>query len=107
MEKTTELRKFKRVWWRELSHRSDWLIFGTIGAVLLAFIPIVGWLMAAALVLVVLWKTFGFRDTLVEGNCPACTKALKIDPKQDVIACPLCGSCMAVGEQSLTLIKLQ
>ncbi|KJK05380.1 hypothetical protein UB47_21980 [Pseudomonas sp. 5] len=87
-------------------HRSDWLIFGIIGAVLVAFIPEVGLLLSGVLVVIVLWKVFGFRDTLVEGNCPACTKALNIDPKQDVIACPICGSCMKVGDQSLTLVDL-
>lgn len=107
MENSTELRKVKRGWWRELMHRSDWLIFGTIGVVVLAFIPVVGWLMAVGLAGVVLWKAFGLRDTLVEGNCPACTKTLSIDVKQDVIACPVCGSCMTVGDERLTLVNLR
>ncbi|WP_431092601.1 hypothetical protein [Pseudomonas brassicacearum] len=106
MERYTELRKVKRTWWRELNHRINWILFGTIGAVLLAFIPVLGWFLAFGVMVIVLWKTFGFRETLTHGNCPACTKALHIDPKQDVIACPICGSCMHVHEDRLSLIDI-
>lgn len=89
MERSTELRKFTRTWWSELNYRSNWLIFGIIGAVLLAMIPVLGWMLAVGVICAVLWKTFGFREILTEGDCPACTKTLSIDPKQDVIACPV------------------
>lgn len=106
MERSTELRKVKRGWWGEIMYRSNWLFFGIIGAVLLAMIPVIGWIMAVGVVGAVLWKVFGFREVLVEGECPACTKALGIDPKQDVINCPVCGSVMQVGEDRLTLIDI-
>jgi hypothetical protein len=68
MERSTELRKVKRTWWGELNHRINWILFGTIGAVLLAFIPVLGWFLAFGVMVVVLWKTFGFRETLTHGT---------------------------------------
>lgn len=106
MERSTELRKVKRSLWGEFNYRLNWIIFGTIGAILLCFIPVLGWLLALGLVLAILYKTFGFRETFLVGNCPACTKTLPVDPKTDVFACPVCGSCMAVREDSLVLIKI-
>ncbi|WP_095049229.1 hypothetical protein [Pseudomonas sp. Irchel s3h9] len=106
MERSTALRKVKRSLWGEFNYRLNWIIFGTIGAILLCFIPVLGWLLALGLVLAILYKTFGFRETFLQGNCPACTKTLPVDPKADVFACPVCGSCMAVREDSLVLIKI-
>lgn len=106
MERSTELRKVKRSIWGELNYRLNWIIFGTIGAILLAFIPVLGWLLAIGVMGAVLFKTFGFRETQLVGNCPACTKALPVDPKNDVFACPVCNSVIAVGEDSLTIVKI-
>lgn len=106
MGQSTELRKINRSWWGELMFRANWLVFGIIGAVLLAMIPVLGWFMAFGVICVVLWKTFGFREVLIEGDCPACTKALNIDPKTDVIACPVCGSVLQVGDGRLTKVYI-
>lgn len=106
MEHSTKLRKEKRTLWRELDYRSNWVIFGTIAAVLFGMIPVIGWFIALCIVLVMLRKIFGTRETLVSGNCPACTKSLKIDIKQDVIACPVCSSCINVLDDRLTLVDL-
>ncbi|MCU7250334.1 hypothetical protein [Pseudomonas koreensis] len=84
----------------------NWIIFGTIGAILLCFIPVLGWFLALGMVFAILYKTFGFRDTFLVGSCPACTKTLPVDPKTDVFACPVCNSVIAVGEGRLTIVKL-
>ncbi|MDZ4325506.1 MAG: hypothetical protein U1A73_10925 [Pseudomonas sp.] len=106
MERSTELREVKRSVWGELNYRLNWIIFGTIGAIFLACIPVLGWLLAVGVILAVMWKTFGFRETQLVGTCPACTKALPIDPKTDVLACPVCNSVVAVGEGRLTIVKI-
>ena len=106
MERSTELMAVKRSIWGELNYRLNWIVFGTIGAVLLAFIPVIGWLMALGVIAMVLWKTFGFRETQLIGSCPACTKSLPIDPKTDVFACPVCQSCIAVQEDRLVIVKV-
>ncbi len=90
----------------ELNYRLNRIIFCTIGAILLCFIPVLGCLLALGAAVAILWKTFGFRKTFLEGNCPACTKTLPVDPKIDVFACPVCGSCMAVRDDSLVIIKI-
>lgn len=104
---STELRKVKRSWSSEFWFRTNWLFFGTLAAVLLAFIPIIGWAAAAGIVVVMLWKAFGPREALYEGECPACTKVMDIDPKQDdVLPCLVCGSVFKVGDGRLTLVDL-
>ena len=106
MERSTELMEVYRSVRGELIYRLNWIIFGTIGAVLMAMIPVIGWLMAVGLVGMVLWKTFGFRETQLIGSCPACTKSLPIDPKTDVLACPVCQSCIAVQDDRLVIVKI-
>jgi hypothetical protein len=106
MERSTELRAVKRSVWGELNYRLNWIIFGTIGAVLLALIPVIGWFMGAGVIIAVLWKTFGFRETQLIGSCPACTKSLPVHPEADVFACPVCHSCIAVQEHRLVIIKI-
>lgn len=106
MERTTELRKVKRGIWAELGYRMNWIFFGIIGAILLAFIPIVGWFLAVSLIFAMLWKAFGFRETQVVGSCPMCTKSMVIEPKTDVFACPVCQSCIAVRDNSLVVLDI-
>lgn len=103
----TALRKVRRGWWGEVMYRLNWLFIGGLIAVLLAFIPVVGWLLSLGLVGAILWRVFGFREVLTEGDCPACTKRLGIDPKKhDVISCPTCGSVIKVHEDRLALVDL-
>ena len=106
MERSTALRKVKRGICAELGYRMNWIFFGIVGAILLAFIPIVGWFLAVGVILATLWKTFGFRETQVVGSCPACTKSMVIEPKSDVFACPVCQSCIAVREDSLVVLDI-
>lgn len=103
----TALRKVRRNWLGEVMYRLNWLVFGGIAAVLLALIPVIGWLLSIGIVGAILWSVFGFREVMTEGDCPACTKKLNIDPKKhDVISCPVCGSVMKVHEDRLALIDL-
>lgn len=106
MERSTELRTVRRSIWGEIGYRMNWIVFGLIACILLAFIPVIGWIMAAGIFVAVLWKTFGFRETQVAGSCPVCTKSFVIEPKTDVFACPACGNCLAVRENSLVLLKI-
>lgn len=103
----TALRKVKRGWWGETMYRLNWLVFGGLLAVLLALIPIIGWAMGAGLAVVVLWKAFGFREVQTVGDCPACTGALRIDPKKDdVFSCPTCHNVIKVHPDRLALVDL-
>ena len=107
MANSTELRRYKPGWWSEINRRSNWLLFGTVIAVGLCFIPIIGWAMGVGIFGLMLWKTFGPRPLMVEGDCPACTKCLPIDPKRDdVFACPTCGSVIKVEPDALSLVPI-
>ena len=107
MSNSTELRRYKPSWWSEINRRSSWLIFGTAIAVALCFIPILGWAMGLGIFILMLWNTFGPRPVIVEGDCPACTKSLVVDPKKDdVFSCPTCSSVLKVGPNALTVIPI-
>lgn len=106
MERSTELRRVKRSIWKELNYRLNWIIFGILGAVLLMFIPIIGWCLSIGIVIAMLWKVFGFRESELAGTCPACTKQLSVEPKGDVFACPVCQSVIAV-EDGARLVLVQ
>jgi predicted RNA-binding Zn-ribbon protein involved in translation (DUF1610 family) len=98
MEKATELLRVKRSIWTELNYRLNWIIFGTLGAVLLMFIPVVGWFLSIGIIVAMLWKVFGFRESELVGTCPACTKQLSVESGRDVFACPVCQSVIRVEE---------
>lgn len=107
MGNSTELRRFKPTWGSEFWRRLNWLVLGTFGAVALCFIPVIGWVAGVGIAGLMLWNVFGPRKVLVEGDCPACTKCLAIDPKQDdVFACPTCSSVIRVEPHSLVLAPL-
>lgn len=106
MGRVSELREVRRSIWGEFNYRLNWIVFGTFGAFLLAMIPVLGWFLALGLVLLLLWKVFGFRETQLIGDCPVCTKTLQINPETDVMACPVCRSCIAVQEDHLKEIKI-
>lgn len=107
MGNSTELRRYKLGWGSEFWRRMNWLFFGTLVTVALCFIPFIGWAAGAGLFVVMLWKAFGPRPVLVEGDCPACTKCLPIDPKHDdVFACPTCGSVLKVEPNALALVPI-
>lgn len=107
MSKSTELRRFKPSWSSEFWRRLNWLFFGTVAVGALCFIPVIGWACAVGLFGLMLWKALGPRPVLVEGDCPACTKPLAIDPKHDdVFACPTCSSVIRVEPNALTLVPL-
>lgn len=104
---TTVLRKVRRGWLGEALYRLNWMFFGGVAAVALAFIPIIGWVASVGVVGAILWKVCGFREVLTEGDCPACTGGLHIDPKKDdVISCPICHSVMRVEPDRLVLIDM-
>lgn len=104
----TALKQVRRGWWGEVMYRLNWLFFGGLAAVLLAFIPVIGWIMALGIVGAILWKVCGYREVQTLGECPACTGALRIDPKKDdVIACPVCNSAVKVHDDHLALIELR
>lgn len=108
MGRSTELRQVKRSLGKELLYRANWLFFGTLVCGLLAMIPILGWFAAAGLFLLVLWRTFGPRELLIEGDCPACTNWMPIDPKRaGVVPCKVCGSVIQIGDGRLTLVDIQ
>lgn len=106
MERVSELRVVKRSIWGEFSYRLNWIVFGTIGAILLAMIPVLGWILAIGVVLALLWKVFGFRETQLVGDCPVCTNPLQVEPKTKVLACPVCQSCIAVRDDHLAQIQI-
>lgn len=101
MERVSEIRLVKRSIWGELSYRSNWVFFGLIACILLAFIPIVGWLLAAGIFLATMWKTFGFREKQWVGDCPICTQQLLIKPKDEGIDCPVCRSYVQISDNQL------
>lgn len=101
MERVSEIRLIKRSIWGELNYRSNWLVFGLIACILLAFIPVVGWFIAFGIFLAMLWKIFGFREKQWVGDCPVCTQELLIEPKAEEIDCPVCRSCVQVTESQL------
>ncbi|MDG9855669.1 Mpv17/PMP22 family protein [Pseudomonas aeruginosa] len=104
----TALRKVKRSWWGEVMYRLDWLFWGGVAAVAVAFIPLIGWFMSVGIVGLILWKVFGFREVVTEGDCPVCTKGLRIDPKKDdVIACPVCRNVLQVQPDRLELLDIR
>lgn len=107
MGNSTELRRYKPGLWSEINRRSNWLLFGTLGAVGLCFIPIIGWAMGLGIFVAMLWKTFGPRPLVVEGDCPVCTQRLPVDPKKDnVFSCPTCSSVLKVEPNALTHIPI-
>ncbi|MCX2542063.1 hypothetical protein [Pseudomonas sp. COW5] len=104
MEKSTELREVKRSIKEEIPHRIIWFVVSVAVIALLALIPVIGWILALVMVFAVFTKIFGFRESFLVGNCPTCTKLLPV-PDTDVFACPVCNSVIAVGEDSLTIVK--
>lgn len=107
MGNTTELRRVKPGWMADVWRRLNWLCLGTLAAVLLCLIPLLGWAMGLGVFAVTLWNVFGPRPVLVEGDCPACTKLLAIEPKHDdVIACPTCSSVIKVQPNNLVLMPV-
>ncbi|MFT2186374.1 Mpv17/PMP22 family protein [Pseudomonas putida] len=107
MSTATALSKVKRGWWGEVMYRANWLFFGGLAAIVLAFIPVIGWIMSVGIVGAMLWKVFGFREEQTVGSCPACTVGLRIDPKKDdVISCPTCSSVIKVHDDCLALVDL-
>lgn len=103
---STALRAVRRGWWGETVYRLNWLFFGGLAALALAFIPVIGWIASVGIVGAVLWKVCGFREVLTEGDCPSCTGGLRIDlKKDDVISCPICHSVMQVQPDRLVLIN--
>ncbi|EZP64212.1 hypothetical protein [Pseudomonas sp. RIT357] len=101
MERVSEIRLVKRSFWGELSYRSNWFVFGLIACILLAFIPIVGWFMAAGVFLAMVWKTLGLREKQKVGDCPVCTQTLLIEPKVEGIDCPVCQSYVEISDNRL------
>lgn len=107
MEGITDLRRVKLGWMAEVWRRLNWLVLGTLAAGLLCLIPLLGWALGLGVFAMTLWNVCGSRPVLVEGNCPACTKALAIEPKRDdVIACPVCNSVMQVSQHHLALVPM-
>lgn len=107
MGATTQLRRVRRGWWAEISYRANWVFFGTIGAIVAAFIPVIGWLLCIGLVLAIIGNLFKFPDVFIQGDCPACTKLLQVDPKkQDMLTCPICNGVIKVHADCLELIEL-
>lgn len=89
-------------------YRLDWLFWGGLAAVAVAFVPLIGWFMSVGIVGLILWKVFGFREVVTEGDCPACSKRLRIDPKKDdVIACPVCQNVIQVQPDHLELLDIR
>lgn len=101
MEKTTELRNVKRGFLDEFSYRMSWLYFGVVACIVVAFIPVVGWAVAVGMFALVLWKTFGLRETQVVGSCPVCTQSMLVKAKTYALACPGCRHCLIVKGCSL------
>lgn len=101
MERVSDIRLVTRSLWGELSYRSNWFIFGLIACIFLAFIPVIGWLLAAGVFVVMAWKIFGFREQQLMGNCPVCTQKLLIEPKVEGVDCPVCQSYVEVSENKL------
>lgn len=101
MERVSEIRLIKRTAWDEFGYRSNWLILGVAACILLAFIPIIGWIMAFGVSLTVLWKTFGFSEKRLVGDCPFCTCEMSIEPKIEEIDCPVCGSYFTIRDNCL------
>lgn len=105
MSATSALKNVHRSLWGEAMYRLNWLMFGGIAAVCLAFVPIIGWAMAVGVLGALLWKVLGFREVLTVGACPACTKELHVNPKKpDVISCPACASVIQV--QATRLVRI-
>lgn len=107
MGPTTQLRRVKRGWWDEITYRANWVFFGTIGAIVVAFIPLIGWLLCIGLVFAIIGNLFKFPDVFIQGDCPACSKLLQVNPKkQDVISCPACAGVIKVHPECLELVEL-
>lgn len=105
MDQVSKVRNVKRSAQREIAYRVFRFVFGAIITILMWMIPVIGWLLAIGSGVLTLWKTFGFRETKLVGDCPACTKTLEILAKEDVIVCPACHSCIAIREDQLVITK--
>lgn len=75
---------------QEIWHRLNWLVLGSIGAVALFFVPVVGWFFGLGLAGMTFIAIFGRRERVLIGPCPSCGTEFYVSEKLPGVDCPAC-----------------
>jgi predicted amidophosphoribosyltransferase len=90
----------------ELWHRGGWLVGGGLLAILLFFIPILGWLLGLVLIAEIIQKVFfSKRDRIIIGPCPVCATRIYFAYGAVGGECPGCGNYLTIKGNQFTYFE--